>query len=166
MVETQTGPAYQRLADDLRGQIARGDLSVGSPIPSASQLVKQHGVSTTVVRDALKVLRNEGLIYGQPGKAVYVRATPEESESERLSLQEVTDGLLQLQQQVAGLEPTTDATALEDLKEEMKDLRRSVAVLQAQLIELYGRVGQPYPHDKAPIKGAAAPERTRRAAGA
>ncbi|MBT2367138.1 GntR family transcriptional regulator [Streptomyces sp. ISL-10] len=165
MAETQVGPAYKRLANELRSQIARGDLPVGAALPSASQLMKMHDVSTTVVRDALKILRDEGLVYGQAGKAVYVRATPEESAAERMSLDELTQGYQQLETRVAGLSAPTDVAALEELREEMAELRRSVAVLQAQLIELYGRVGQPYPRDKAPLKTEASSDQARRAVG-
>ncbi|MFE0037427.1 GntR family transcriptional regulator [Streptomyces sp. NPDC059015] len=165
MADTQVGPAYKQLANELRSQIAHGDLPVGSALPSASQLVKRHQVSTTVVRDALKILRDEGLIYGQAGKAVYVRATPDESAAERMSLDELTQGFQQLEARVDDLAVPTDVTSLGELREEMAELRRSVAVLQAQLIELYGRVGQPYPRDKAPLRTEAAPDQSRRAVG-
>ncbi|WP_406443075.1 GntR family transcriptional regulator [Streptomyces sp. NBC_01613] len=165
MADLQEGPAYKRLADDLRSQIASGKLEVGTALPSASQLVKAHGVSTTVVRDAIRILREEGLVYGQPGKAVFVRATPDESASERLTLDELTDGFQRIQEQLGELEPGAGRDAVEELRDEIADLRRSVAVLQAQLIELYGRVGQPYPRDKAPLKSGDGSGRLRRAAG-
>ncbi|MFD8034671.1 GntR family transcriptional regulator [Streptomyces sp. NPDC059717] len=165
MAEVQEGPAYKRLADELRSQIASGKLQVGAALPSASQLVKAHRVSTTVVRDALRILRDEGLVYGQPGKAVYVRATPEESASERLTLDELTDGFQRLHERLDELEPDTGRAALEELRAEIVDLRRSVAILQAQLIELYGRVGQQYPRDKAPLKSDDGSGNPRRAVG-
>lgn len=165
MVDTQPGPAYRRLADDLRAQIANGQLPVDSAIPSASQLVKKYEVSTTVVRDALKLLRDEGLVYGQPGKGVYVRSTPEESERERLELRTVADGLEEVREQLAGLEPTTHRQDVDALRNELAELRRAVATLQAQLIELYGRVGQQYPRDRAPIEGDRPPRQERKAAG-
>ncbi|WP_432019015.1 winged helix-turn-helix domain-containing protein [Streptomyces sp. 1222.5] len=165
MAELQEGPAYKRLADELRSQIAGGQLEVGTALPSASQLVKAHGVSTTVVRDAIRILREEGLVYGQPGKAVFVRATPDESASERLTLDELTEGFQRIQEQLEGLEPGAGRDVVEGLRDEIADLRRAVAVLQAQLIELYGRVGQPYPRDKAPLKSDDGTGRLRRAAG-
>lgn len=45
-------PAYQRVADDLRRQIAAGDLPVGSAIPSTAKLTKAYQVSYTVIRAA------------------------------------------------------------------------------------------------------------------
>ncbi|MGP3979396.1 GntR family transcriptional regulator [Streptomyces sp. 8N114] len=163
MAETSAGPAYRLLAERLRRQIADGDLPVGSALPSARELIKQYGGSTTVVRDALKILREEGLIYGHPGKAVYVQATPEEAASDRASLEEVAHGLSEVREQLASV--GSAATDIAQVKKELSELRRSVAVLQSQLIELYGRVGQPYPHDKAPIKDQAAAPARKRAAG-
>ncbi|GAA1860433.1 hypothetical protein GCM10009836_45730 [Pseudonocardia ailaonensis] len=70
-------PRYLEVADDLRSAIAGGTYPVGSELPSTSQLTTRYGASTTVVRAAVKELRNEGLVKGQPGKAVYVTATPD-----------------------------------------------------------------------------------------
>lgn len=70
-------PRYLEVADDLRSAIAGGTLPVGSELPSTSQLTARYGASTTVVRAAVKELRNEGLVRGQPGKAVYVTALPD-----------------------------------------------------------------------------------------
>jgi DNA-binding FadR family transcriptional regulator len=56
---------------------------VGDPIPSTAVLVGRHGVSTTVVRKAIELLRAEGSVLSQPGKAVYVIATPEQAAVQR-----------------------------------------------------------------------------------
>lgn len=70
-------PKYLQLADDLRARIAAGTYPVDSPLPSASQLRAEHEVSITVVRDAIKELKRDGVVAGQPGKAVYVQRVPE-----------------------------------------------------------------------------------------
>ncbi|WET81080.1 winged helix-turn-helix domain-containing protein [Amycolatopsis sp. QT-25] len=70
-------PKYLQLADDLRGRIAAGTYPVGSPLPSTSRLMSEHDVSVTVVRDALKELKRDGVVAGQPGKAVYVEQVPD-----------------------------------------------------------------------------------------
>jgi hypothetical protein len=44
-----------------------------------------------------------------------------------------------------------DAGAVERLREEVRDLRQSHGRLQALLMDLYARTGQPYPHDP-PVK--------------
>ena len=70
-------PAYVQVAADLREQIRSGALPVGERIPSMAQLRELYKVSNTVIRDALNDLRREGLIIGQQGKGVFVRALPE-----------------------------------------------------------------------------------------
>jgi GntR family transcriptional regulator len=67
-------PAYLQVAADLRKQIAGGALPVGAKLPSMTQLRELYGVSNTVIRDALNELRREGLVVGQQGKGVFVRA--------------------------------------------------------------------------------------------
>lgn len=73
MGEQTAQPEFQRVVDDLRAQIASGDLAVGAPIPSTAELKEQHDVSVTVVRRAVAELKEEGLLQGQPGKGVYVQ---------------------------------------------------------------------------------------------
>lgn len=76
MAEHTGRPKYLELAETLRRAIASGQYPVGSELPSTARLTTSFGVSTTVVRGAIRELRGEGLVIGQPGKAVYVRATP------------------------------------------------------------------------------------------
>jgi len=142
-------PAYQQVADDLRSQIASGDLAVGAPIPSTAQLSKRHGVSITVVRAAINQLRAAGLVVGHPGKAVYVRATPEALEVERIQLDDLAREVRQLRSDLGELTQVPARDDIDTLRSELAALRREVGVLHTQLIDLYGRVGQPYPHAEA-----------------
>ncbi|WP_082764002.1 GntR family transcriptional regulator [Frondihabitans sp. PAMC 28766] len=68
-------PLHGAIADDLRGRIVHGDLSVGDPVPSESSLCRQWGSSRGPVRQALATLRAEGLIEGGRGKPPVVAAT-------------------------------------------------------------------------------------------
>jgi DNA-binding GntR family transcriptional regulator len=81
-VGEQTGlPEYRRVMNDLRRQIANDVLPLGESIPSTADLMEEYGVSVTVVRRAVAELKGEGLLRGQPGKAVYVLAKPSDSAS-------------------------------------------------------------------------------------
>jgi DNA-binding FadR family transcriptional regulator len=56
-----------------------------------TDLRQQYGVSNTVVRDALNELRRDGLVVGQRGKGVFVRAvddsaTPRDAEDDPVTL--------------------------------------------------------------------------------
>lgn len=58
-------PSYRRIVDDI--ELRRGD-----QLPSASQLRETYEVGSTAVRNAMLVLRSEGLVEGHQGKGVYV----------------------------------------------------------------------------------------------
>jgi DNA-binding GntR family transcriptional regulator len=76
-MRTMTGqPAYQRVADNLRRQIEEGALSPGAQLPTVTQLMAAHDVSSTVIKAAINQLKIEGLVVGQQGKGVFVREHP------------------------------------------------------------------------------------------
>jgi DNA-binding GntR family transcriptional regulator len=77
MDEVTGQPKYLHVANELRRAISTGVHPVGSELPSTAKLTENYGVSTTVVRAAVRELRDEGLVRGQPGKAVYVTAEPD-----------------------------------------------------------------------------------------
>ena len=51
-----------RIADALRGEIASGDLTPGDRLPPETALLERFGVSLPTLRQAVGVLRAEGLI--------------------------------------------------------------------------------------------------------
>jgi GntR family transcriptional repressor for pyruvate dehydrogenase complex len=63
---------YEQLAERIRTQIVDGDLSAGDKLPNERDLAEQFGVSRTVVREALKTLKQEGLIEVRPGAGTFV----------------------------------------------------------------------------------------------
>ncbi|WP_431934362.1 winged helix-turn-helix domain-containing protein [Nonomuraea jabiensis] len=75
MVQNTGRPGYLQIADDLRAQIQGGSLAPGTPLPSTAQLADQYDASLSVVKMAVGILRNEGLVIGQQGKGVFVRDT-------------------------------------------------------------------------------------------
>jgi GntR family transcriptional regulator len=62
---------YQQVAAILRDRIDRGEL--GPRLPSHMQLAQQLGVSPMTVQRALRVLKDEGLLYSEPGRGTFVR---------------------------------------------------------------------------------------------
>ena len=63
-------------ADQLRDEIRAG-YQPGEALPSERQLAKRLGVGRDVVRDALRELRDEGLVVTTPGRTHRVRPTVE-----------------------------------------------------------------------------------------
>jgi GntR family transcriptional regulator, transcriptional repressor for pyruvate dehydrogenase complex len=64
-----------RLAALLLAQIERGTLKPGDRIPTEAQLASAHGVSRSVVREAVHQLKSRGLVHARQGSGVYVAAT-------------------------------------------------------------------------------------------
>jgi DNA-binding GntR family transcriptional regulator len=62
---------YVQLAGLLRERIQAGKL--GPRIPSIMELAEESGLSAATVKRALKLLRDEGLIYTVPGRGTFVR---------------------------------------------------------------------------------------------
>ncbi|QQA43380.1 FadR/GntR family transcriptional regulator [Pelagovum pacificum] len=60
------------IADDLRRAILSGDFAPGDKLPSEAQLTETHGVSRTVVREAIATLRLDGLVEAHQGAGVFV----------------------------------------------------------------------------------------------
>lgn len=75
MIEKSGVPAYLQIAGTLREQIQQGLLTPEEPLPSTAELGRQYGVSASVVKAAISVLRTEGLVIGQQGKGVFWRTT-------------------------------------------------------------------------------------------
>ena len=55
-------PRYQRVADDLTKRIGTGKYQVGEYLPTEMELCRQYGISRHTVREALRQLRDAGLI--------------------------------------------------------------------------------------------------------
>ena len=66
-----------RLALRLGEQIASGSLRPGDRLPTEQQLASVHGVSRTVVREAVHQLKSRALVRSRQGSGVYVAAPPE-----------------------------------------------------------------------------------------
>ncbi|GHJ50245.1 GntR family transcriptional regulator [Catellatospora sp. TT07R-123] len=66
-------PAYLQIADDLRSRILDGALRGGDKLPTEAEMMADYGVSRIVVRQAIDVIRGEGLVVSQRGVGVFVR---------------------------------------------------------------------------------------------
>ena len=61
---------YVQLAGSLRDRIRSG--KIGPRVPSIMELAEQADVSSATVKRALRLLRDEGLIYTVPGRGTFV----------------------------------------------------------------------------------------------
>jgi DNA-binding GntR family transcriptional regulator len=66
-------PRKVQLANLLRACIESGELQSGKPLPSESYLMQEHGVSRGTVREAVAILRDDGLVITIQGRGTFVR---------------------------------------------------------------------------------------------
>lgn len=68
-------PGYLRVAADLRTLIVSGQIPPGVKIPSETELIERYtteGYSRIVIKNAIAILKGEGLVEGVAGSGVYV----------------------------------------------------------------------------------------------
>jgi GntR family transcriptional regulator len=66
-------PLYQRLRDQIAGEITRNVWGPGTAIPTEAELAQTHKVAIGTVRKAIDLLVAEGLIERAQGRGTYVR---------------------------------------------------------------------------------------------
>lgn len=69
-------PAYRQIADRLRDVVQRGELTAGAQLPSETDLIERYGASRGTVRQAIAILRAEGLVDVEHGRGAFVRQRP------------------------------------------------------------------------------------------
>jgi GntR family transcriptional regulator len=65
-------PKYMAIAADLGQRIRAGEYAAGSALPSQRDLSTSYGVTLATLRQALRVLEDEGLLSQQPGRGTFV----------------------------------------------------------------------------------------------
>lgn len=68
----QTERLYEQIVSQIKQRIVAGDLKVGDQLPSEKELAEQFAVSRTAVREAIKTLREKGLVEIHPGRGTFV----------------------------------------------------------------------------------------------
>jgi len=127
---------YQQVTDAIREDIADGIYEPGEALPSETRMIEQYGVSRTTLRQALIILRHEGLIEVRHGKGSFVRsrstaptvlARPridplstigeaqiyrQDADAATATLIDVPEGSALYVRQTTGIEPTTGRRVL------------------------------------------------------
>lgn len=65
--------AYARIASDLRRKITSRDIEPGGQLPSELELRNAYQASRNTVLDAIKMLKDEGLVETRPGRGWFAR---------------------------------------------------------------------------------------------
>ncbi|MEH6388012.1 MULTISPECIES: GntR family transcriptional regulator [Pseudomonas] len=65
-------PLYVQIRDSLRRKILEGSYAIHERLPSENEMMNAFGVSRITIRQALRDLHNEGLVFSAQGKGTYV----------------------------------------------------------------------------------------------
>jgi GntR family transcriptional regulator len=73
---TSDRSVYRQLADRLRAAIESGEIGPGEQLPSERALMEESGTARGTVRQAIALLRADGLIEIEHGRGAFVRQRP------------------------------------------------------------------------------------------
>ena len=129
----RTSRLYEQIVQQIEASVLDGTLKPGDQLPAERELAQSLGVSRTAVREAVKALREKGLVEAYSGRGTFV--TDGTSQAARQSF----DLMIKIGQQEGSphlaelrliLEPGIAALAAERIKEEdLVALREAVAVM-------------------------------------
>ena len=68
----QTSRLYEQIVLQIEDSIQKGVLKAGDQMPAERELAQQFGVSRTAVREAVKALREKGLVEAYAGRGTFV----------------------------------------------------------------------------------------------
>lgn len=66
-------PPYQQVSAELRASILTGTFAAGDKLPSQAELSRHYGVARMTVQQALRILKDDGLIVSRQGSGMFVR---------------------------------------------------------------------------------------------
>jgi len=126
-----------RLAARLGGEIDAGTLRPGDRLPTEQRLALAHGVSRTVVREAVHQLKSRGLLRSRQGSGVFVTdAPPGEALTLELSLIGSIDDVLRIREVRRALEAETAALAADRAtRAQVAALRRALRAIDRSAAE-------------------------------
>ena len=118
----KTSRLYEQIVQQVEESILKGQLKPGDQLPAERDLAQSFGVSRTAVREAVKALREKGLVEAYTGRGTFV--TNGTSQSMRQSLNLITkinqaDGSLHLAELRRILEPEIAALAAPRIDEQL-----------------------------------------------
>ena len=129
----RTSRLYEQIVQQIEESVLNGSLKPGDQLPAERELAQRLGVSRTAVREAVKALREKGLVEAYSGRGTFI--TDGTSHAARQSF----DLMVKIGQQESSthlaelrliLEPGIAALAAERIEEEyLAAMREAVAVM-------------------------------------
>jgi len=131
----QTSRLYEQIVQQIEDSILKGELKEGDQLPAERELALQFGVSRTAVREAVKTLREKGLVEAYPGRGTFITSRTSDSIRQgfdRMLRRGHPEGTAHLTEVREILEPEIVALAAQRADEEMLSaMRDAIAVMDA-----------------------------------
>ena len=129
----RTSRLYEQIVQQIEESIVKGDLKPGDQLPAERDLAQRFGVSRTAVREAVKALREKGLVEAYSGRGTFVTDGTRNAVRQSLDLMSrmgQQEGSTHLAEVRAILEPEIAALAAQRIQEsELTTMREAVAVM-------------------------------------
>src|ERR1700733_4526910 len=140
----RTSRLYELIVQQVEDSILQGQLKPGDQLPAERDLAQQFGVSRTAVREAVKTLREKGLVEAYSGRGTFVTNGTSQAIRQSLDLMiriNPQEGSANLAELRLVLEPDIAALAAGRIEEQLlATMRDSVAVMERNLHDPDGYV--------------------------
>ena len=129
----RTSRLYEQIVQQIEESIVKGDLKAGDQLPAERDLAQRFGVSRTAVREAVKALREKGLVEAYSGRGTFITDGTTQAVRQSLDLMVKIgqpEGTTQLAEVRAILEPEIAALAAVRIQEpELSTMREAVTTM-------------------------------------
>jgi GntR family transcriptional repressor for pyruvate dehydrogenase complex len=129
----RTSRLYEQIIEQIEGSILAGELKAGDQLPAERELAVKFGVSRTAVREAVKALREKGLVEAYSGRGTFITNGTSQAIRQSLDLMMKIgqpDGGLHLAEMRLILEPGIAALAATRVEEQhLTAMREAIAVM-------------------------------------
>ena len=129
----RTSRLYEQIVQQIEESIVKGELKPGDQLPAERELAQRFGVSRTAVREAVKALREKGLVEAYSGKGTFITDGTTQAVRQSLDLMVKigqSEGSTHLAEVRAILEPEIAALAATRIQEpELATMHEAVAVM-------------------------------------
>lgn len=129
----RTSRLYEQIVQQIEESIVKGSLKTGDQLPPERELAQRFGVSRTAVREAVKALREKGLVEAFSGRGTFITDGTTNAVRQSLDLMVKIgqpEGSTHLAEVRAILEPEIAALAATRIQEsEVATMREAVAIM-------------------------------------
>ena len=135
----KTSRLYEQIVQQVEESILKGQLKPGDQLPAERDLAQSFGVSRTAVREAVKTLREKGLVEAYSGRGTFVTNGTSHAIRQSLDLMiriSQQEGAIHLAELRQVLEPEIAALAAVRIEDQLlSSMRESVTAMDRSLHE-------------------------------